>query len=240
MYITTSFGNSTILNVNLTSLNVFYNYPNPNKASANPDTTGLFRLNITPEVTQINSIQNNNDQLLVPNAKGTFIKSPAGVNTEITFPISKIYSNLTTRSLNQARLVIYALPEANQSETVKISPPAYLLLINKESLKEFFEKRSLPDNVTSYVASFNQDTYSYNFGNIAAMINYYSSEHKKDNKKALDQVYYLVPVDATFATDQSGRLTTTPTAIYNQMKPSGVMLENKPEKLKLDIIYSTF
>jgi len=241
LYITTNFGNSTILNVNLTSLNIFYKYLDPKGSSEKTDTirTSEFRLNITPEVTQINHIQNNNDQLLTPNDKGTFIKSPAGVNTEVIFPISEIYSKLTNRSLNQARLMVYALPEANQDEKVKLSPPDHLLLVNKDSLKGFFENRRLHDNVTSFYASFDKETYSYNFGNIAAMINYY----KRQKKEAFDLTYYLVPVDITFTTTGSSYYssgTSTPTAIYNQMKPSAVMLENKPEKLKLDIIYSSF
>ena len=191
LYITTNFGNSTILNVNLTSLNIFYKYLDPKGSSEKTDTirTSEFRLNITPEVTQINHIQNNNDQLLAPNDKGTFVKSPAGVNTEVTFPISEIYSKLTNRSLNQARLMVYALPEANQDEKVKLSPPDHLLLVNKDSLKGFFENRRLHDNVTSFYASFDKETYSYNFGNIAAMINYY----KRQKKEAFDLTYYLVP-----------------------------------------------
>ncbi|MEA4951016.1 MAG: DUF4270 family protein, partial [Petrimonas sp.] len=117
---------------------------------------------------------------------------------------------------------------------VKLSPPDYLLLVNKDSLKGFFENRRLDDNVTSFYASFNKETYSYNFGNIAAMINYY----KKQKKEAFDLTYCLVPVDITFTTDQYGN--SKATAIYNQMKPAAVMLENKPEKLKLDIIYTAF
>lgn len=241
LYITTNFGNSTILNINLTSLSVYYNYLDPKGSSQKTDTirTSEFRLNITPEVTQINHIQNNNSQLLTPNTNGTFVKSPAGVNTEITFPISKIYDKLKTRSLNQARFMVYAQPEANQDEKVKLSPPDHLLLVNKDSLKSFFENRRLHDNVTSFYASFNPETYSYNFGNIAAMINYY----KKQNTNAFDLTYYLVPVDISFTTTGGSYYsqgTTTATAIYNQMKPSAAMLENKPEKLKLDIIYSSF
>lgn len=135
--------------------------------------------------------------------------------------------------------MVYALPEANQDEKVKLSPPDHLLLVNKDSLKGFFENRRLHDNVTSFYASFDKETYSYNFGNIAAMINYY----KRQKKEAFDLTYYLVPVDITFTTTGGSYYspgTSTPTAIYNQMKPSAVMLENKPEKLKLDIIYSSF
>lgn len=241
LYITTDFGNSTILNINLTSLSVFYKYLDPKGSSEKQDTirSKEFRLNITPEVTQINHISNNNEGLLDANDKGTFVKSPAGVNTQIHFPISKILSELPKSSLNQARLVVYALPEPSQDDMVKLSPPDQLLLVHKDSVKTFFENRRLPDNVTSYVASFNKDTYSYNFGNVAAMINYYKKKYEKAAQEPKDQIFFLVPVDVTFTKDQYGQ-NSTPTAVYNQMKPSAVMLENKPEKLKLDIIYSSF
>jgi hypothetical protein len=166
------------------------------------------------------------------------VKSPAGVNTEITFPISEIYADLANRSLNQARFTVYAIPEVYQDEKVKLSPPDHLLLINKDSLNGFFENRKLHDNVTSFYASFDPNTYSYNFGNIAAMINYY----KRQKSEPFDLTYYLIPVDITFSTTSSYNYssTSTPTAIYNQMKPSAAMLERAPEKLKLDIIYSSF
>ena len=67
------------------------------------------------------------------------------------------------------------------------------------------------------------------------MINYY----KRQKSEPFDLTYYLIPVDITFSTT-SYSSTSTPTAIYNQMKPSAAMLERAPEKLKLDIIYSSF
>lgn len=240
LYVTTEFGSSTILNVNLTSLNIFYSYLDPKGSSTKTDTirTAEYRLNISPEVTQINHIENKNEQLLEANDNVTFVKSPAGVNTEITFPISEIYADLANRSLNQARFTVYAIPEVYQDEKVKLSPPDHLLLINKDSLNGFFENRKLHDNVTSFYASFDPNTYSYNFGNIAAMINYY----KRQKSEPFDLTYYLIPVDITFSTTSSYYYssTSTPTAIYNQMKPSAAMLERAPEKLKLDIIYSSF
>ncbi len=245
LYVTTDFGYSTLLNVSQTSLSVHYKYLDKNGSSKNEDTirTKAFRLNATPEVLQMNHIQNRNDQLLANDPTATYIKSPAGVNTEIVFPFSQIHTKLEAQALNQARLVVYAMPEANAERTVKLSPPSYLLLINKDSLfvdnlaeNGFFEKRKLPDSMTSYLARFNSSTYSYDFGNISGLINHYN--RLKD--EPFDLTYYLVPVDATFATDQYGQATATPISVYNQMMPSAVKIDKSPEKLKLEMIFSSY
>ncbi len=237
VYVTTGFGNSTILNVNTTSLYIKYSYNDIGGSSSKTDTvrTDSIRLNITPEVTQINNVENDN-AVIMSSSDATFVKSPAGVYTELTFPISTIYNKLSTMALNQAGLTVYAMPDPHQEVTVKLNPPSYLLLINKDSLSGFFEKRKLPDNITSYIAAFSSTSYSYSFGNIAAMINHYN----KIKEGAFDLTYYLVPIDATFATDQYGNTTKTVTNIYNKMMPSAAKIDKSSEKLKLDIIYTNF
>lgn len=245
LYVTTDFGNSTILNVNLTSLKVFYNYLDKGGSSTKTDTirSEEWRLNITPEVTQINHVNSQIDLPLDTPDFGTYVKSPAGLNTEISFELSKLSDILSNSALNQAKFTVYALPEANDDETVKLSPPESLLLINKDSLQTFFEKRQLPNYVTSFISFFDANTYSYNFGNVSALINYYSKQHKDNPEKPLDQKYLLVPVDVTSTI--VGETMFSPgsqeiTDVYNQMKPSAAILDNRTGKLRLDIIYSSF
>ena len=116
-----------------------------------------------------------------------------------------------------------------------------LLLVNKDSLHGFFEKRKLPDNVTSYLATFNKSTYSYDFGNVSAMINYYKEKNKTGGAYTpFDLKYYLIPVDVTFGADQYGRPTTTAVAVYNQMQPAAVMVDKREKSLKLEMIFSRF
>ncbi|KUK78155.1 MAG: hypothetical protein XD92_0492, partial [Proteiniphilum acetatigenes] len=145
LYFTTSFGKSTILNVNTTSLNVHYHYTEAGGSSSGEDTvrSDALRLYITPDVTQINTIRSNNQQLLEENDSHTYVKSPAGVVTEITFPFSEIHHELKSRALNLANFTLYALPDAMENPLVKISPPDYLLLVNRDSLDGFFEKGKL-------------------------------------------------------------------------------------------------
>lgn len=245
MYITTSFGNSTIMKINITSLYVHYHYLDKGGSSQKTDTirTAAFRLNMTPEVTQINYIESNNEKLLIPNDEKAYVKSPVGVNTEVTFPVSTIHERLKKQALSQAKLVVYALPEGNENSNVKIAPPAHLLLINKDSLSGFFEKRKRPDNVTSYIAEFNKLTYSYDFKNISAMINYYKEQNKdktSNEYQPFDLTYYLVPVDVTFAAGQGGQQSNIPIAVYNQMQPGAAIIDKRPQNLKLDMIFSHF
>lgn len=246
LYFTTSFGNSTILSVNLTSLDVHYKYLDKGGTwDGKGDTirTSTFRLNITPEVTQINYIENKNDQLLIENSDYTYVKSPAGVNTKITLPLSDpdIHDKLKSQALNLANLTVYAMPDALENPMVKLSPPTYLLLVNQDSLAGFFEKRKLVDNITSFLSDqFDATTYSYKFNNISTMINYYNQESKGE---PFDLTYYLIPVDATFTTTQSSYYSSGSqvlTAIHNQMWPTAAVLDKREGNLKLELIFSNF
>lgn len=242
LYFTTTFGKSTIISVSLTSLLVHYQYLDKGGTyDGKGDTirTSAMRLHITPEVTQINHIQNKNDQLLEENPDYAYVKSPAGLMTEITFPLSEMDEKLQSQALNLANFTVYAMPEPDEDTMVKLNPPDYLLLINKDSLAGFFENRKLIDNVTSFLtlSGFDSSTYSYSFGNISTMVNHYNEKHKGE---PFDLVYYLIPVDVTFATDSYGYATTTPISINHRMWPAAARLDKRKGNLKLDMIFSNF
>ena len=241
LYFTTSFGNSTIINVDITSLYVHYNYLDEKGSSQNTDTirSEAFRVNNTPEVRQIKHIVSNDDNLLVENPNHTYIKSPAGVNTEILFPVSEIHESLQSKALNMVNFTVYALPDASEDERVKINPPNYLLLINKDSLNGFFENRKIRDNVTSFISErFDPASYSYKFNNISTMINYYNAEFDGD---PYDLTYYLVPVDATFTTGQQSYYSPAQqilTEIHNQMWPTATIIDKRPGNMQLELIFT--
>jgi hypothetical protein len=248
LYFTTSFGNSTILSINLTSLDVHYHYTDKEGSSKGTDTirTSKFRLNITPEVTQINHVENKNEQLLVENNDYTYVKTPAGVFTKITFPLSRpyIHEKLKSQALNLANFTVYAMPDALEDPMVKLNPPEYLLLVNEDSLAGFFENRKLKDDVTSFLSDpFDRTTYSYQFNNISTMINHYNEKNRESGGKPFDLTYYLIPVDATFTTVQTsyyGGSSQVLTAIHNQMWPTAAILDKRKGNLKVELIFSNF
>lgn len=234
LYITTDFGSGSMMRVDHTYLYIHFKYLDKNGSSTKEDTirTGTTVFNTTPEVIQINQIQNKSDKLLEENAEYSFIKSPAGVFTELTIPLTEKEEILNNRALNLARFSVTAVPEKNTDLKFKLKPSPYLLLINKDDMKEFFEKRKLPDNITSYYASFDETTYRYDFGNLSAMINHYK---EKNDGKVKDLTYLLVPIDVDISTD-SGQAQMT--GVFNQMIPTATTLFKAPEKMKLELIYS--
>lgn len=243
LYFTTTFGNGTMVNVSRTSLHIYYHYNDVGGSSTGKDTirTNAINLYITPEVIQVTHVLSNDDGLLGENEAHTFLKTPSGIYTEIKLPLSKIHDKLRTQALNLASLNIFALPDPTENEMVKIAPPEYLLLINKDSLDGFFEQRKLSDQLTCFVSSrFDATTYSYKFSNISSMINYYN---EKSEGKPFDLTYCLIPVDAVF-TEKQGGYGYAPqselTALYNRMWPSAAILDKKEGNLKLGLIFSNF
>jgi hypothetical protein len=242
LYFTTTFGSSTIINVNITSLFVHYSYLDKGGSSAQQDTirTNALRLHITPEVTQVNTVQTNNSHLLGPDNERTFIKSPAGVNTELTFPISQVHDKLRAQALNLVDFTAFAMPDVMEIASVQLNPPSYLLLINKDSLNGFFERRKLPDNRTSFLSNrFDPQTFSYRFGNISSMFNHYLQELEEDE----DLTYYLIPVDVAFTT-AGGNMwspgTQVITGVYNQMWPTAAILDKRQKSMRVSMIFSEF
>jgi hypothetical protein len=234
LYLTTDFGSGAIVTVDHTYLYVHFQYLDEKGSSTKQDTirTGNMILNTTPEVIQINQIQNKNDKLLEENAEYAYIKSPAGVYTEITFPFTEKADKLNNQALNLAKFKVSALPDEDGILKYKLSPSPYLLLVNKEDLKDFFEKRKVPDNVTSFYAQLDQTTYTYDFGNLSSMVNHYK---ETNDGKVKDLTYVLVPIDVQVSNINNQAQIT---AVYNQMTPTATTLFKTPAKMKMDLVFS--
>jgi hypothetical protein len=240
VYVTTTFGTGTVLNVDYTHLFVHYHYTG--KSSTGTDSTYVASLgiSITPEVTQISRIQNNNDQLLADNSDYTYLKSPAGVITEITFPFSQIADLLESKALSLAKLTIQTIPD-NSDEKFKLSAPYAVLLINKDSLSGFFENRKMYNNLTTFYTTLDSK-YQYNFSNLSAMINYYKQQQANKNEKLKDITYLLVPIALhyTATTSYYGYSTQTVSSMSNLMTPAAATISKKPEDMQMNLIFSKF
>ena len=234
LYLTTDFGSGAIITVDYTYLYLSYHYLDEKGSSTKEDTirTGSMILNTTPEVIQINQIQNKNDILLQDNAEFAYIKSPAGVYTEVEFPFTEKAEKLNNQALNLASFKITALPDEDADRKYKLTPSPYLLLVKKDELKDFFEQRKVPDNVTSFYAQLDQTTYTYDFGNLAPMINHYK---KENDDKIKDLTYVIVPIDVTISNINNQAQIT---AVYNQMIPTATTLLKSPTKMKMELVFS--
>lgn len=238
VYVTTTFGSGSLIEVESTSLVICYTYNLRNAANtADSSAVGIFRLQVTPEVIQMNRINNSLPKLEDDRATKTYLKTPAGAYTELTIPLAKILGSVNAgQTINAAELKIKGFTE--EEERLRLIRPSTVLLINKDSLANFFFNRKLHDAKTSFVVSRSASN-TYDFGNVASIINHYAKiyEGVTDPTKIKDLNYLIIPISVSTSTVNN---TTVITDIYNMMMPRSAILRTDPSNLKMPIIYSKY
>lgn len=132
----------------------------------------------TPEVIQSCQFSQSDIADLLEDQSCTWLKTPAGICTEVTLPIDDIFSGSHENdSLSRVELM---LTRYNKEQTGdQFGVPANLLLVRKSAVKEFFENKKTPDEVTSYLASFQSNYNTYTFSNISQMATFLHKEREE-------------------------------------------------------------
>lgn len=221
---------------------------------------GYNRFDGTEEVLQLNKIENDTENLKKLASKDqekcTYLKSPAGIFTEVTLPIEDIMKGHEKDTLNTATISFPRLNNDNEDNPYNFATPSTILMVQKDSLQSFFEKSKLADNRTSYTASYSSTgTYknAYTFQNIANLVSaMYKNKGKGENWKKV----VLVPVNVITTTQgyttviskinhdmslASTRLivgTDDPNKDYTTDEKTGKKVASGPIRIK--VIYSKF
>ena len=158
-------------------LNVLFNYYTKG-ASGEKDSivSGISTFSSTKEVLQVNRFNNSNLEKLVNDNSCTYIKTPAGIFTEVELPINDIVES--TDTLNSVRIT-FTRYNSDNTDKYKYATPLQLLMVRKSEMYKFFTDNKLYDNITSYVASYNISNNKYMYYNIARLINYCAEEYRK-------------------------------------------------------------
>lgn len=221
---------------------------------------GYNRFDGTEEVLQLNKIENDTENLKKLASKDqekcTYLKSPAGIFTEVTLPIEDIMKGHEKDTLNTATISFPRLNNENEDNPYNFATPSTILMVQKDSLRSFFEKSKLADNRTSYTASYSSTgTYknAYTFQNIANLV---SAMYKNKGKGENWNKVVLVPVNVITTTQgyttviskinhdmslASTRLivgTDDPDKDYTTDKKTGKKVASGPIRIK--VIYSKF
>lgn len=221
---------------------------------------GYNRFDGTEEVLQLNKIENNTENLKKLASKDqekcTYLKSPAGIFTEVTLPIKDIMKGHEKDTLNTATISFPRLNNENEDNPYNFATPSTILMVQKDSLQSFFEKSKLADNRTSYTASYSSTgTYknAYTFQNIANLV---SAMYKNKGKGENWNKVVLVPVNVITTTQgyttviskinhdmslASTRLivgTDDPDKDYTTDQKTGKKVASGPIRIK--VIYSKF
>lgn len=223
---------------------------------------GYNRFDGTEEVLQLNKIENdtkNLEELANQNQQNcTYLKSPAGIFTEVTLPIEDIMKGHEKDTLNTATISFPRLNNENEDNPYNFATPSTILMVQKDSLQSFFEKSKLADNRTSYTASYSSTgTYknAYTFQNIANLISAMyknKAEGEKKNAKWMDEhpnwnKVVLVPVNVITTTQG---YTTVISKINHDMSLASTRLKRglittdsngkETSPIQIKVIYSKF
>lgn len=221
---------------------------------------GYNRFDGTEEVLQLNKIENDTENLKKLASKDqekcTYLKSPAGIFTEVTLPIEDIMKGHEKDTLNTATISFPRLNNENEDNPYNFATPSTILMVQKDSLQSFFEKSKLADSRTSYTASYSSTgTYknAYTFQNIANLV---SAMYKNKGKGENWNKVVLVPVNVITTTQgyttviskinhdmslASTRLivgTDDPNKDYTTDQKTGKKVASGPIRIK--VIYSKF
>ena len=126
------------------------------------------------EVLQVNNFNNDDLTPLANDSTLTYLKTPAGLYTEVTLPIAEIVESCDT--INSAKI---AFTRYNENEGDTRKPHATLLMVRKSDMYKFFLKNKLADGNTSFVTSFTSSSNEYTFSNIANLVKVCYKEYQE-------------------------------------------------------------
>lgn len=194
----------------------------------------------TEEVMQTTHISNEKGKIdsLVNVKNCTYLKTPAGIFTEVTLPVEQIKKGHINDSILSAKITFQRMADLNKNTDELLSDATQLLMIERDSLYSFFEKNNVTNNRTSFLATFNATLNTYAYYNISSLINHMWSIREKGSKNWNKVV--LVPVK-TSTVSTSSYSSATVTGINNEMGITSTRLVGgikNPDNPTISVIYN--
>ncbi|MBO4719525.1 MAG: DUF4270 domain-containing protein [Prevotella sp.] len=148
-------------------MNLFIFFKNKSEEEEFED---FFLMTSTEEVVQTTKVTNDKEAInrLVADNSCTYLKTPAGIFTEVTLPVDEISTAHPTDSLLSAQVAFQRQNNLTQASALSFSVPDKLILIEKDSLDSFFKSSKLSNNLFAYQVSLDKNAYTFN--NISNLI----------------------------------------------------------------------
>ena len=225
-------------------MRVFYHFKS--------DTTtyyGAMRMASTPEVLQTTKVTNDKEGLkrLVADESCTYLKTPAGIFTEMTLPVEDIMSSEhQSDSLLSVSLTLKHINSTIPQNKYLLDEPGSILMVMKDSLYSFFEKEKTYDYTSAFVADLSSNSYSFsNIGNLIHLMyqNKFVGE-LADPEWLQKNPNWNKVVFVPIASTSSVTVTTSASIVYslsNEMGLSSTQLEGGPNSpIEVTVIYAKF
>ena len=238
-YVRTTHGDGTILYIDDIQLHLSFKYLiESSSGKVDSLVRGASIFAATKEVIQANRFQNS-DRLkeLVAETKHTYLKTPAGIFTEVTLPIDEIAEKHQRDTLNAASITFTRYNEKSESK-YPMGIPQNLLMVRKSDMYNFFEKNKMHDDKQSFLATYTASgdaANTYSFTNIAPLLKYCLTEKQKGGELSEDwNKVVLIPVKTE--TDSNGNII----GIKSNLDMESACLVGGETPIKLQVLFTTF
>lgn len=235
-YVKCTDGLGVMSEVYLTEIAVYYRYLNDSTYD------GSLLLSGTEEVLQTTRIIYDKSTIeeLAEDSTCTYLKTPAGIFTEVTLPIMEIKDGYENDTISSAKIVFNRINDTDSEYA--FGEPTQIIMLPKDSLYSFFENKDLPDYVFSYVGTYSSTYNTYTFNNISSLVNAMYDARMIDGETSEDwNKVVLVPVSITYNSSSS---TSSVTSVMHEMQLKSTRLvggyQNARTPLKISVIYNRF
>ena len=190
----------------------------------------------TEEVMQTTNIKNDAATIekMAKDSSCTYVKTPAGIFTEMKIPVDDIVKGKENYTINTAKVTLQRINNENPNEYA-LGAPSQLLMIPADSITSFFKNHDVANNKNSFLAVLSSNAYTFN--NIGSMIK--TMYDNKQSGKASDNwnKVVIIPVTTSTMTISSS---TYLTGIYHDLSIKSTKLVGGKTPIKLTVVYSKF
>lgn len=239
----TTNGKGSMLSVYVGTLNIYYRYAD----TVWGDTiyNGITRFAATPEVIQSTHFDNQYVTSLIDDTSCTYLKTPAGICTELTLPIDEIFANgHATDSVSLANITLTRYNKIQ--DKYQLDAPSTLLLVRKQEMHRFFANHSVADGRTSYITNLDESYNTYTFSNVCRLIAYCKHEKAAEAQKAgISEEDWatlhpdwnkVVVIPVLTSSNSSGALV----SVTHDLNLNSIRLVGGDTKIKMQVVYSKF
>lgn len=226
-------GDGLLVSIDICQMVLAYDFFDSNDSTVSTTNT-IFAS--TEEVVQATRFDNLNLESLVKDTDATYLKSPAGLFTELTFPIEDfVKSSHANDSINSVNLTLTRYNDVVES-SFKLNIPTKVLLVPEDEYYDgYFENYKLADGITSFLTSFSKTSNTYEFNNITPLINHMIADYKNPDRSDSYNKVLVIPVEATY--DTSSNLVKL---CHDFSMTSTRLVGGAKDKVKLNVVYSSY
>lgn len=213
LYVKNTFGSGRVINFTETRINMFYHrHATVTVDDVERDT--IYNMSsaymaVTPEVISNNIINmqlSSTLQTKVDNGE-TLLVAPAGYDVEMRFPAPEIISSYrqSGSDMSVINTLTLSIPVETLDNDYNINPPANILLILSKDKNTFYEQNKITDDITSFLAAYNETSKSYEFTELRQFI---IDLLNKDTLAVEDYSFTITPVNVKTETSSSSYYST--------------------------------